>query len=348
MLRFESPLRLRWIAVIAAFVVALIPVAVQAQNATIAEQLANALDLYNALEFDKGLETANAVLERDDLTPQDSVAVYEVLSIITYAKGRSYLDKSFDYLDRISQIGPCLTPMPQDFWPQELRDRWYRIVKAQNKLTCDENKSGVKTIAIMQFDNFSTGEYQEKLGLLAKGLADFFAHDFAKVSDLKVIERDKIDFVLQEIELQKSGAVDKATAVQVGKILGAKYMVFGSITQLDDDHTRMVVRVVDVETSEIMTSVDKEGKPKYSEMEKDLVKELAQQLKVELPGETIKMIDEGGTDSDNAASYYARGLDYMDQYDYKLAYDNFKKAYELDPTFTEAKRKMEIYQPLAG
>ena len=47
-------------------------------------------------------------------------------------------------------------------------------------------------------------------------------------------------------------------------------------------------------------------------------------------------------------TYYSRGLAFMDQYDYRLAYENFKKAYELDDSFIEAKRKMEIYRPLAG
>jgi len=38
----------------------------------------------------------------------------------------------------------------------------------------------------------------------------------------------------------------------------------------------------------------------------------------------------------------------MDQYDYVKAYEYFKMAYETDKSFTEAKRKMEIYRPLIG
>jgi hypothetical protein len=38
----------------------------------------------------------------------------------------------------------------------------------------------------------------------------------------------------------------------------------------------------------------------------------------------------------------------MDEYQYEKAYDYFKKAYEKDPSFTEAKRKMEIYKPLVS
>ncbi len=334
---------------VALIICALVPVlgTVASADETVADRLAEALTMYNELDYDKGIEIAQGLLARPTLSAQDSVAVFEVLSILTYAKGQTFEQESFGYLERISTIGPCLTPMPQDFWPQELRDRWYRLVKEKNALVCDHDPN-LKTIAVMEFDNFSTGKYQEELGLLSKGLADFFEHDFAKISDLKVIERDKIPVVLEELKLQQTAAVDQATAVQVGKVLGAKFMVFGSITQMDESLARMVVRVVNVETSEIVASVDKEGKPKYSEMEKQLVQELAAKLDVKLNKETIGLIEEGGTDVKDAAGFYSLGLRYMDEYDYKLAYDNFKKAYELDPTFTEAKRKMEIYRPLAG
>jgi TolB-like protein len=319
-----------------------------AQEATVADKLAEALDSYNNLDYDGGIKTAKALLERANLTPNDSVAVFEVLGIITYAKGEAYLKEAFGYLDKISKVGPCVMPLPHEIWPQELRDQWYRLLKAKDALSCEEPRSDIITIAVMKFDNYSAGKYQEELGLISKGLADFFAYDFAKISSFKVIERDKIDFILKEIELQQSGAVDRATAVKVGKILGAKYMVFGSITQLDERHTRMVVRVVSVESSEIIALVDREGRPDYSKMEKAIVADLAAELDVKLSEETMGLLEEGGTDSYDATTYYSMGLEFMDKYDYKQAYEHFKKAYELDNTFVEARRKMEIYRPLAG
>ena len=268
-------------------------------------------------------------------------------SIITYAKGEAYLQEALKYLNRISSIGPCVVPMPRDIWPQELRDRWYQILNKMGQLTCDTDKK-VNTIAIMEFDNFSTGDYQEELGLLSKGLADFFAFDFSKISDFKVVERDKIDFILKELELVKEGAVDPSTAVKVGKLLGARYMVFGSITQLDSRTARMVVRVVNVETSEIIASQDREGRPDFLKMEKELVKALAEELDVTLTDQTLGLIDQSGTEDVDAATYYSKGLEFMDRYEYRQAYEHFKKAYELDNSFAEAKRKMEIYRPLAG
>lgn len=319
------------------------------QEKDVFEELAEAVDFYSNLEFDKGIATARRLLERQDLSAKDSIAIYEVLSIITYAKGVEFQRKSFEYLEKISKIGPCLINFPRDIWPAELRDKWYGITKAKDMLVCpEEGEPEIKTIAIMQFDNYSVGKYQEELGYLAKGLADFFEHDFSKISSLKVVERDKIDYVLKELELQESGKVDKSTAARVGKMLGAQLMIFGSITQLDSKNTRMIVRIVKVETSEIIASVDKEGKPDYVKLEKELVEELAEQLDIMLTDETKIVLQEGGTESMDAAKLYSKGLDYMDKYDYAKAYEYFKLAHEKDSGFTEAKRKMEIYRPLVG
>jgi TolB-like protein len=330
--------------------IGLISVPAQAQEkVSVVDKLAEALDAYSELEFEKGISIAKELLKRSDLNDKDSIVIYEALSIITYAKGEQYRRKAFDYLNKISGIGPCLITLPRDIWPSELRDQWYNLTKAKDLLICPEDvEPEIKTIAIMQFDNYSVGKFQEQLGYLSKGLADFFEHDFAKISSLKVIERDKIDFVLKEIELQQSGKVDKATAARVGKILGAQLMVFGSITQLDSKHTRMIVRVVKVETSEIIASVDKEGKPDYFKMEKELVEEIAGQLDIILPEKTKNALKEGGTGLMDAATLYSKGLDYMDKYEYKKAYEFFKLAYEKDNSFSEAKRKMDIYRPLVS
>nr|MBN2276505.1 hypothetical protein [candidate division Zixibacteria bacterium] len=326
------------------------PTALAQETSDVASKLAAAVDLYSELEFNKGLAITDELLKRDNLTAKDSIAIFEVKSLITYAMGQAYQRKAFEFLEKISQIGPCVINFPRDIWPAELRDQWYKITNAQNMLVCpDESRDPeIRTIAIMEFDNYSIGKYKEEMGELSKGLADFFQHDFSLISSLKVVERDKIDFVLKELELTEKGKVDAETAARVGKLLGAQLMVFGSITQIDDKNTRMIVRVVKVETSEILASVDKEGKPDYVGMEKALVGELAEKLDIILPKETKVMLEEGGTESMDAVKLYARGLDYMDKYDYKNAYEYFKMAYEKDDSFIEAKRKMDIYRPLVG
>lgn len=323
---------------------------IPAEPPTVADELTRAFRFYTDSQFEKGIDLARGVLNRTDLSKPDSIAVYEALGLLTYARGKQYLKDAFQYLEKISQMGPCQVPLPREKWPEELRNKWYELLKTAGQMSCGSTspESGIKTIAVMEFDNFSTGKYQEELGAIGKGLADMFQHDFAKISSFKVVERDKINFVLREFELVQSGAVDQATAVQAGHILGAHYMIFGSFTQLTDKQTVMVVRVVNVETSEIVASVDKQDKPEYFRLEKELVSELADKMGVKIDDSTKSQIQQGGTESPTATSYYAKGLEYMDRYDYTNAYEYFKKAYQADPQFAEAKLKMDVYEPLVG
>jgi TolB-like protein len=348
---FRNPFLETTVILVLLFMLLTLPTgSVMAQSETkVADQLAEAFKYYTELEFDKGLALADKLITRDDLEARDSIAIYAVMSMLTYSKGKAHIDQSFEYLEKMAAIGPCELHLPYEFWPQQLRDRWFSIAKQQNVLVCPEDAGKeIKTIAIMEFDNYSVGKYQEELGFITKGLADFFETDFAAISDLKVVERDKIDFILSEIELSHSGQVATSSAVQAGKLLGAQLMVFGNVMQTDSRTARMLIKVVKVETSEIVATVTKEGKPNFFKMQKELVKELADKLELTINKEAAEFIDESGTASADAATLYSKGLFYMDQYDYKQAYEFFKMAYEKDNTFAEAKRKMDIYRPLAS
>lgn len=317
-------------------------------QSTVADEIAQAINHYAALEFDEGLATASAQLKRKDLTPADRAAVYSVLSMIYYAKGNESHNKAFEYLDKIMDVGPCVTHLPFQYWPKNLRDRWYGLLNDSGQLTCEADLDpAIQTIAIMEFDNFSAGKYQEELGFLTKGLSDFFEADFAALDQLKVVERDKIEFILKEIAMSEQGLVDQATAVRAGKLLGAQIMVFGSVMQMDKKNARMIVKAVKVETSEIIATAEKSGKPEFFNMQRELVAELAAKLELELGPDELKELEANSTGDSDAAGLYSRGLYHVDQYEYAEAYDYFKQAYDLDTSFADAKQKMDIYRPLA-
>lgn len=324
------------------------PAAASAES--IADQVAQTYAHYGDLEFEKGIALAKSILARGDLDVKDRIAVYSALSLLTFALGESYIQESYAYLDRIAELGPCVNVLPEDHWPQQLRDQWYGVAHAAGALICEQPPAGertIRTVAIMEFDNYSVGKYQEKLGFLAKGLAEFFEADFGQLSELKVVERDKISYILEEIMLTKQGLVEQATAVQAGKLLGAQIMIFGSLVQMDDKTARMTVKAVNVETSQIIATAERQGKPDFFAMEKELVKELAGRLDLTLSADAQKRIDAAGTRLESAADFYSRGLYHMDRYEYTQAYEYFRKAWQADPAFAAAKHKMEIYRPLA-
>ncbi|MFH2051431.1 MAG: CsgG/HfaB family protein [bacterium] len=354
--RLRTSDRIRRAALAAAvLILAAGPAVVRAQG-SMPEKLEPVLGYYAELEFDKGIELASGYLDDPGLTSQDRIAIYSLLSMLTFAKGEQYMGRSYSYLEKIAEIGPCVIPLPSDYWPQNLRDRWYRIARDAGALVCPEPSfAGAvdapadrpRTVAVMEFDNFSVGKYQEKLGYLTKGLADFFEADFAQVSTLRVVERDKIAFIRDELMLNKDGLVDQAAAVKIGKLLGAQVMIFGSVVQMDDKQAKMIVKAVDVETSRILAFAERDGKPDFFRMQEDMVIEMAEKLEPLLEEEQLRALKANGTEDEEAAALYSQGLYYMDSYQYARAYDYFKQAYDRDASFVEAKRKMDVYRPLA-
>lgn len=313
----------------------------------VGSQVGAALVLNAEMKCEQALALLNPLLERKDLTDQDRIGMYSALGTVHYSMGKSHHDQAFAYLEKIRELDPCLVDLPAEFWCKPLCREWYRTLQAKQQLNCPKSSPDLRTVAIMEFDNYSTGKYQEELGFIAKGLSDAFEADFRDLDGLDVVERDKIDFVLKEIMMSKEGLVDESTAVRAGKLLGAQVMVFGSIMQLDGKNARMLVKAVKVETSEILATAERTGKPDFFTMQKELTKELARKLDIVINPQAEQAIDANGSANNDAGALYARGLDSLDRYDYAKAYEYFKKAFELDGTYSEAKAKMDIYRPLA-
>ncbi len=74
--------------------------------------------------------------------------------------------------------------------------------------------------------------------------------EFGRIDTLTLVERNKLDQVLVEQQLQLTGLVDTSTAIRVGEILAARYIVTGSVIEM----TETVVifgRVINVESGEV-------------------------------------------------------------------------------------------------
>jgi len=107
------------------------------------------------------------------------------------------------------------------------------------------------TVAVMpNFDNGSVMNHAD-YDALGKGIADVLITELAANNSIRVVERDRIQQLMDEQNLGASGRVDKATAVQVGKLLGVHHMIFGGFIIDPKGQMRLDARAVNVETSEI-------------------------------------------------------------------------------------------------
>jgi TolB-like protein len=104
------------------------------------------------------------------------------------------------------------------------------------------------TVAVLpSFDNSSLLNHADYESL-GKGIADVLITELTANNGIRVIERDRIQSLIDEQNLGASGRVDKETAVKVGKLLGVHHVIMGGFIVDPQGRMRLDARAVNVET----------------------------------------------------------------------------------------------------
>ncbi len=144
-----------------------------------------------------------------------------------------------------------------------------------------------KTVAVLSFDNNSGKADYDPLG---KGIAAMMITDLSSVESVQVVERERMQDLVSEMQMQQSKLFDPKTAVQLGKLVGAEYVVTGALMALDPK-IRIDTRVIRVSTGEIVKTAKVTGEEKkFFDLQQKLSKELLDGLDVALsPEEAAKL-----------------------------------------------------------
>ena len=204
--------------------------------------------------------------------------------------------------------------------------------------TCSSLLAETKTVAISYFDNTSG---LEQYNPLSKGLADMLITDLSNVKSIQIVEREKLESLLKEIDLGEGKFIDPNTAQKLGKGLGAGYMLTGSYLIMGET-MRIDARLVDVGTGEIAMAEEITGeKNTFFELEKDLVNKLIVTLNLELSRAETRKIKKVQTESFESFSAYSSGLDAFDNGEYDKAMKSLEEAVEIDEGFDIAWDKLD-------
>ncbi|MGD2136212.1 MAG: CsgG/HfaB family protein [Gemmatimonadales bacterium] len=202
-------------------------------------------------------------------------------------------------------------------------------------------------IAVMPFENGgSYGQDAEDFEALTIGIQQMLLTEFAVNDQLRVVERGRIKDLMAELERGAAGAVDANTAAQIGRLVGARYMVFGSFIDFYGDF-RLNARVVNVETGEI---VKVENARDQRENMFEIVVNLAQQLQrgLDLPQLSRQAMQERQQRSEEipqeAVRLYTRALLYADRGDTERATELFSQVTRDFPQYTEAQEALRQLQ----
>ncbi|MFH2043813.1 MAG: FlgO family outer membrane protein [Pseudomonadota bacterium] len=105
-------------------------------------------------------------------------------------------------------------------------------------------------IAVLDFQLQGEGFETQDMGLI---VAEWFITALVKAGRFEVIERGLLKKLLEEQKLSMTGVVDATTATQIGKFLGVKTIISGSVMKLQDV-IEINARIIDVETASIIAA----------------------------------------------------------------------------------------------
>ena len=200
------------------------------------------------------------------------------------------------------------------------------------------------TVAVMplQFSGSDT-----TLRPLGRGLADLLTTDLAQSPALTVVERQRMQALLDEIKLQQSGATDEGSGVRAGKMLQAGRIIVGGITQTGDD-IRVDAPIVNVSNAQVVaTPSDSRTLDQLFTLEKNLAFNIFRSLNVTLTTAQRNAVEQRPTKSLAAFLAYSRGLTFQDEGRFDDASRLFDQALRIDPGFSAATSKAQQSQAAA-
>lgn len=110
-----------------------------------------------------------------------------------------------------------------------------------------------------------------------RAITDRFSTELFKCGQYKILERAKMEAILQEMNFQISGCTSSECAVKVGRIVGVEKIITGSISQVAEYNT-VNIRLIDVETSQIENTVTRDVKGSLGKVLTRAIPELAAEI----------------------------------------------------------------------
>jgi hypothetical protein len=163
--------------------------------------------------------------------------------------------------------------------------------------------------------------------------------DFSKVPGLRLVERERIQAMLDEIALGRSNQVDRATAARSGRLVQAGRLVTGALVVPSAQNIQITATVVPVATPNTARTGGVAGGNLNAifDFEKEVVLETLDSMRINVPT-AIRAEIRGNRPTTNLQAFlsYSRGLVSSDAGRLDEAATFFDQARALDPGFAAA------------
>ena len=165
------------------------------------------------------------------------------------------------------------------------------VVRAQQPSGTTQDRRPV--VAVLDYINASMrtdADYK----VLAKGISTVLAGRLGEIDSVRIVTREKLQEIMAEQNLGTSGRVDPGQAVQVGKLLNAHHIIYGTYLVQPNGDTRITASAYSVETSEMEFSTQVRGS---ADKLQDLIDQLGEKLAtgMKLPAARARQVGSAGT-----------------------------------------------------
>ncbi len=198
--------------------------------------------------------------------------------------------------------------------------------------------ASARVLAISYFDNHTGDDTYDALG---RGLAEMMITDLSAVGGVTVVERARLNDLLDELDLARSPFVDPATAAQMGRGLGAEWILTGSFVTADPQ-MRIDARLVDVASARVVDARSVTGpREEFFLLQKELAAALVQVLDVEPTARDTARMGRVRTESFGAIVAWSQGIEAMDRGELEEARTALEASLALDDRFDLAREALE-------
>ena len=213
-------------------------------------------------------------------------------------------------------------------------------IKAWTKMAIDQEKMididqcPPNTVAILYFFN-KTGN--ANLDPLRKGIALMLITDLSKVEKIKVVERIRLQSLVEELGLGVSGLVSPETAPEIGNILCARTIVGGDILKEEPIELKLSSNLLDISLGDVFGTVSSEGAlQELFRIEKDLLFKIIEELDIYLTPEERMELEKPLSTDIRALLYLFQGIELSDDKKYDQAASFYEQAKRADPGLSMA------------
>ncbi len=190
------------------------------------------------------------------------------------------------------------------------------------------------SVAVLYFSN-RTG--RSDISPLQKGLSLMLASDLARVKGLRVIERARVQALYDALGLKPSSPLTEDQALRLGRMLGAFYVVSGTIVKGRITDLKVMANCLEVPDDMLLDQPVSAGDlADLVSMEKEILFDIVDALQLSLTPAQLKHLERPVSDDIDALYLLFRAIDASDRGKYETAAALYKDALRQDPQLAVA------------